>query len=394
MSIPLISNLSFVKVSSSGNLNDKIPATRINLPIQYFQNVDNITGNLELSENASHKKVILDTKDKTIINVSGSPLTNDSSTTTIELRGSGNIQSQLKSHTITVSDSTNLATTTSSELNNSLVIVDNQHTFETTVVDDERSQNSGVTFGDGNTTVRRPQDSSNTSGMVNETYYQTVYTSLFGGVGLDNINRSDFGMSFTHAFPEDGTNTSGAILGPSSPGGTGGSGTFDGVSADRPSTNTTHSHAGGTYRFMRWNSALVGVNKGNGGTFAIEMFIDSNTNRAVVMIIGGRGAFNQIKTVKVTGSVEGRRIRFTNNLATPAFLTGGNPFTDVSVASSATVTATRGNETGSFQITASISGSNDSGQPFALAEVASGVEDLATRIDTTNYTGILSTRAF
>ena len=122
MSIPLISNLSFVKVSSSGNLNDKIPATRINLPIQYFQNVDNITGNLELSENASHKKVILDTKDKTIINVSGSPLTNDSSTTTIELRGSGNIQSQLKSHTITVSDSTNLATTTSSELNNSLVI--------------------------------------------------------------------------------------------------------------------------------------------------------------------------------------------------------------------------------------------------------------------------------
>tara|TARA_R100001015_G_C4613160_1_gene168787 strand:- start:348 stop:1514 length:1167 start_codon:yes stop_codon:yes gene_type:complete len=388
MSIPLISNLSFVKVSSSGNLNDKIPATRINLPIQYFQNVDNITGNLELSENASHKKVILDTQDKTVINVSGSPLTNDSSITTIELRGSGNIQSQLKSHTITVSDSTNLATTTSTELNNSLITVDNQHTFETTVVDDVRNQNSGTSFGDGNTNVTKPNTGSASAMLVNETYYQTVYTSLFGGVGLDNINRSDFGMSFTHAFSEDGTNTSGAIVGPSGPS------SFDGVSADQPDTNTTHSHAGSTYRFMRWNSALVGVNKGNSGTFAIEMFIDSSTGRAVVAIIGGRGAFNQIKTVKVTGSVDGRRIRFTNNLSIPAFLTGGNPFTDVSVASSATVTATRDNEIGSFQITASISGSNDSGQPFALAEVASGVEDLATRIDTTNYTGTLSARAF
>ena len=388
MSIPLISNLSFVKVSSSGNLNDKIPATRINLPIQYFQNVDNITGNLELSENASHKKVILDTQDKTVINVSGSPLTNDSSITTIELRGSGNIQSQLKSHTITVSDSTNLAITTSTELNNSLITVDNQHTFETTVVDDVRNQNSGTSFGDGNTTVTKPNTGSASGMLVNETYYQTVYTSLFGGVGLDNINRSDFAMSFTHAFSEDGTNTSGAIVGPSGPS------SFDGVSADQPDTNTTHSHAGSTYRFMRWNSALVGVNKGNSGTFAIEMFIDSSTGRAVIAIIGGRGAFNQIKTVKVTGSVDGRRIRFTNNLSIPAFLTGGNPFTDVSVASSATVTATRDNEIGSFEITASISGSNGSGQPFALAEVASGVEDLATRINTTNYTGTLSARAF
>ena len=44
-------------------------------------------------------------------------------------------------------------------------------------------------------------------------------------------------MSFTHAFLEDGTPISGAIVGPSGPS------TFDGVSAQQPTTNTTHSHA-------------------------------------------------------------------------------------------------------------------------------------------------------
>ena len=42
-------------------------------------------------------------------------------------------------------------------------------------------------------------------------------------------------MSFTHAFLEDGTPISGAIVGPSGPS------TFDGVSAQQPTTNTTHS---------------------------------------------------------------------------------------------------------------------------------------------------------
>ena len=72
---------------------------------------------------------------------------------------------------------------------------------------------------------------------MNETYYNTSTATAFGGVGLTNVNRSDFAMSFTHAFLEDGTPISGAIVGPSGPS------TFDGVSAQQPTTNTTHSHA-------------------------------------------------------------------------------------------------------------------------------------------------------
>ena len=267
MAIPLISNVGFTEVSSSGSLNTKA-GDKTKLPIQFFRLSDNISGNLSLDNNSAHKKIILDTNGNNITNSSGSPLTTNSSTT-LELKGSGNVQSTLKTFTSSQSSTSNSGTTTISEADNSTVVVQTDtHEFDTALVDDNRSAGGGASFGDGNTTIRRPQDSSNTTGLVNETYYTTGYATLFGGVGLTNINRSDFAMSFTHAFLEDGTPISGAIVGPSGPS------TFDGVSADQPDTNTTHSHAGGTYRFMRWNSALVGVNTGNIGTFAIEMFID------------------------------------------------------------------------------------------------------------------------
>ncbi len=174
--------------------------------------------------------------------------------------------------TFTSSESStgNSGTTTISEADNSTVEVQTgTYEFDTALVDDNRSAGGGTSFGDGNTTVTKPNTGSTAGMLVSENYYSTGYATHFGGVGLTNINRSDFAMSFTHAFLEDGTPISGAIVGPSGPS------TFDGVSADQPDTNTTHSHAGGTYRFMRWNSALVGVNNGNSGTFAIEMFIDS-----------------------------------------------------------------------------------------------------------------------
>ena len=231
------------------------------------------------------------------------------------------MQSTLKTFTSSQSSTSNSGTTTISEADNSTVVVQTDtHTFDTALVDDNRSAGSGASFGDGNTTVTKPNTGGTSGGLVNETYYTTGYATLFGGVGLDNINRSDFAMSFTHAFLEDGTPISGAIVGPSGPS------TFDGVSADQPDTNTTHSHAGSTYRFMRWNSALVGVNNGNSGTFAIEMFIDSATGKAVVAIIGGRGAFNQIKNVDVVGPTAGRRFIFTNNLAISCVLSGRRSF--------------------------------------------------------------------
>ena len=382
MAIPLISNVGFTEVSSSGSLNTKA-GDKTKLPVQFFKLSDNISGNLSLDNNSAHKKIILDTNGNNITNSSGSPLTTNSSTT-LELKGSGNVQSTLKTFTSSQSSTSNSGTTTISEADNSTVVVQTDtHTFDTALVDDNRSAGGGVTFGDGNTTIRRPQDSSNTTGLVNETYYTTGYATLFGGVGLTNINRSDFAMSFTHAFLEDGTPISGAIVGPSGPS------TFDGVSASQPDTNTTHSHAGDTYRFMRWNSALIGVNNGNTGTFAIEMFIDSNTGKAVVRIVGGRGAFNQIKNVDVVGPTAGRRFIFTNNLAISCVLSGSDPFS-ATVSAGATNTVNRDSTDGSFSLTGTISGSDGSSRPFALKEINDGTGT----VNEDAYTGTKSVSAF
>jgi len=382
MAIPFITNVGFTDVSTSGSLNTKA-GDKTNLPVQFFRLSDNISGNLSLANNSAHKKIILDTNGNNITNSTGSPLTTNSSTT-LELKGSGNVQSTLKTFTSSQSSTGNSGTTTISEADNSTVVVQTDtHEFDTALVDDNRSAGSGVSFGDGNTTVTKPNTGSTADMLVNETYYTTGYATLFGGVGLDNINRSDFAMSFTHAFLEDGTPISGAIVGPSGPS------TFDGVSADQPDTNTTHSHAGSTYRFMRWNSALVGVNNGNTGTFAIEMFVDSATGKAVVAIIGGRGAFNQIKNVDVVGPTAGRRFIFTNNLAISCVLTGDDPF-NATVSAGATNTVNRDSTDGSFSLTGTISGSDGSSRPFALKEMNDGTGT----VNEDAYTGTKSVSAF
>ena len=377
MAIPLISNVGFTEVSSSGVLNDKAGTAKSKLPIQLFKLSGAVTGNLQMNNDAAHKKIILDTNGNNITNSGGSPLTTNSSTT-LELKGSGNVQSTLK--TFTSSGSGN---TTINEADSSTVAVQaDTHTFDTALVDQARSAGSGVSFGDGFTTFRRPQDSGNNSGLVNESYYTTGFAALFGGVGLTNINRSDFAMSFTHAFLEDGTPISGAIVGPSGPS------SFDGRSASTPNTNTTHSHAGATYRFMRWNSALVGVNNGNSGTFAIEMFIDSNTGKAVVNIVGGRGAFNQIKNVNVVGPTAGRRFIFTNNLAISCVLSGSDPF-NATVSAGATNQVDRNSTDSTFSLTGTISGNDDSSRPFALKDINDGTGS----VNEDAYTGTKSVSA-
>lgn len=383
MAIPLISNVGFTEVSSSGVLNDKAGTAKSKLPIQLFKLSGAISGNLQMNNDSAHKKIILDTDGNNITNSSGSPLTNNSSVA-LELKGSGNVQSTLKTFTSSQSSTGNSGTTTISEADDSTVVVQTDtHEFDTALIDDNRSAGSGASFGDGNTTVTDPRDGGTNGGLVNETYYNTSTATAFGGVGLTNVNRSDFAMSFTHAFLEDGTPISGAIVGPSGPS------TFDGVSAQQPTTNTTHSHAGGTYRYMGWNAALVGVNNGNTGTFAIAIYIDSATGKAVVQIIGGRGAFNQIKNVDVVGPTAGRRFIFTNNLAISCVLTGDDPF-NATVSAAGTNTVNRDSTDGSFSLTGTISGSDGSSRPFALKEMNDGTGS----VDETAYTGTKSVSAF
>ena len=377
MAIPLISNVGFTEVSSSGSLNTKA-GDKTKLPVQFFKLSDNISGNLSLDNNSAHKKIILDTNGNNITNSSGSPLTTNSSTT-LELKGSGNVQSTLKTFT-----SSGSGDTTISEADNSTVVVQTDtHEFDTALVDDNRSAGSGTSFGDGLSTFRRPQESGNNSGMVNETYNTTSYATLFGGPSLANANRSDFAMSFSHAFLEDGTPISGALVGPSGPS------TFDGVSAVQPTTNTTHSVSGVTYRYMFFDNALVGVNNGNAGNFDIEIFVDVNTGKLVVNIVGGRGAFNQIKNVDVVGPTAGRRFIFTNNLAISCVLSGSNPF-NATVSAGATNQVDRDSTDSSFSLTGTISGNDGSSRPFALKEINDGTGT----VNEDAYTGTKSVSAF
>ena len=378
MAIPLISNVGFTEVSSSGVLNDKAGTAKSKLPVQLFKLSGAVTGNLQMNNDAAHKKIILDTNGNTITNSSGSPLTTNSSTT-LELKGSGNVQSTLK--TFTSSGSGN--TTISEDDNSTVVVQTDTHTFDTALVDDNRSQNSGPSFTDFNTTVKRPQDGSNSSRRANPSYYSTSYATLFGGPSLSNANRSDFGISFTHAFAEDGTNTSGALVGPSGPS------TFDGVSAVQPSTNTTHSVGGVTYRYMFFDNALVGVNNGNSGNFDIAIYVDVNTQKLVIEIIGGRGAFNQIKNVDVVGPTAGRRFIFTNNLAISCVLSGSDPF-NATVSAGATNQVDRNSTDSSFSLTGTISGNDGSSRPFALKDINDGTGS----VNEDAYTGTKSVSAF
>ena len=65
MAIPLISNVGFTEVSSSGSLNSKA-GDKTKLPVQFFKLSDNISGNLRLDNNSAHKKIILDTNGNNI----------------------------------------------------------------------------------------------------------------------------------------------------------------------------------------------------------------------------------------------------------------------------------------------------------------------------------------
>ena len=111
MSIPLVSNVGFTEVtqslvdSNSGVLNDIAGTAKSKLPLQYFKLNENISGNLTMNNDSAHKKIILDTDGKTLLNSAGSPLTQNSSTA-LELKGSGNVQSTLKTSTLEQTDAT------------------------------------------------------------------------------------------------------------------------------------------------------------------------------------------------------------------------------------------------------------------------------------------------
>ena len=372
--IPLIQNIAFTEVDSAGNLNDKAGTSKIKLPVQYFKLTDNISGNLALTNNSAHKKIILETNGKTIINTTGSPLTTDSSIN-LELRGTGNIQSQLKTFTSSVTDTANLGTTTISEANNSTVVVSTDSTV---------TQHSTVSSISGGSIFNGVPDRFGTGGnaqgngrefavTINGVTYST-FTSAFRQVMVDSTRSGGAwnGATVTVTGLSGGTKNA----------------TFnsDGVA------DTTTGSNGPNGNLARGDiKVTIGYNDSIGwmtGTF-VSSFEGNNSEVATFSALPTTG--NTLSNFQIGQTDPDRLIVFSNALSVPVVLTGADPFDNVTVASSATTSVERTDSTdGSFSLTGTISGTDGSGKPFALVSVNTGTGAFST----TGYTGTLSTKAF
>ena len=362
MSIPLISGLGFTEVNSAGVLNDKAGTDKSKLPIQFFRLTDNISGNLTLNDDSAHKKIILDTNGNNILNANGSPLTTNSSTT-LELLGSGNIQSTLKTSTATESSTGHTGTTTFSNSDSSTIVVSNVGT-DTTVekyvdaggnyVYNGSSIDGGVTTVGGSTPNAANIFSGSYSGA--STQYSmniTDGTTAFQFVG-------DTSTSTTTSPASAGYKLYVATIEPNT------------VSQLRMDEYSNYSGSLGIY------NSLVGGSVGGHNRYS------GTTNHQLNFSGTRRLWFRYVR------SGNDRRFVFTNNLSISCVLSGADPFDGVSVGAGATATSTSTNSTdGSFNITMTISGSDGSSQPFALAVVNSGTGSL----DTSGYSGTFSASA-
>ena len=344
MSIPLITNLGFTEVNSDGDLNDKAGANKSKLPIQLFKLTGNITGNLTMNNNAAHKKIILDTNGNTIINSSGAPITNNSSAT-MEIKGSGNIQSTLKTFTLAVGSTSNTGTSTFSNSDSSTVVI----VLADRAADISTTGGVSVTSGFGGSM----------SGVGPFYFPNTELLTLPSNPGSNNGNLS--GGAAT-AVAQLFTIVGGANF-PNLQSGAGFSVNVDGTVHTAPSSTSSNSVSFG---------AMV-----------IENF---GSNR--IRIFGG----SSISAMQIPNNIidNGSRLfTYTNNLATSVILSGDNPFDDVTVSAGATATFTRTDTDGSFNITGTVSGNDSDSQPFVLTPVNNGSGDIST----TAYTGTLSASA-
>lgn len=408
MSIPLVSNVGFTEVtqslvdSNSGVLND-IAGSKINLPIQYFKLSENISGNLTLNNVANNKKIILDTNAKTLLNSAGSPLTNNSSTA-LELKGSGNVQSTLKTSTKAIAGTDNTGTAVFDNTNSSSLVVSTDHTFDTssqTVSFTWVNVPSSTGDSDARNGGRYAQVPSETTLVMDDGTLLTAGT----GLAIDTWLGSGNGISQTHVDEIFGNN--GQDL-------TANGNTTSSISTTYSVTaggnivigsSTTGSWSGGTI----YDSVIPGSSAGNKERLSwstrggLVGFTDSSPgggavagNRTWTIAAGSAGGL----TVRGTG----RKFTFTNlmtqastgdNAATYT-LSGADPFDGTTVGHSGggsnTSVSNRNSTDGSFSITLTVSGTDANSKPYVLADLNSGTGSIDT--STQSYSGTLSTKAF
>ena len=352
MTIPFMPNVGFTEVSSAGSLNDKA-GTKTNLPIQFFRLTDNISGNLSLSDDSAHKKIILDTNGNNITNSSGSPLTTNSSTT-LELKGSGNVQSTLKTFTASESSTGHTGTTTFSNSDSSTLVVSTSTTDTTTTASLDRNfVDGGSSFGNNVPVAYVSWNDSDVPAA-----FQNADSSLNGGgnftsgtlfLGATSTSVSSAPSGSTISIPR-GCGTTTSIINA-------------GISSYIGSTPAFYQNcaSGVPMQFIYWRQGETGVS----GSLRIW--------------------------IRLPSTQDNRVLTFTNNLAISCVLSGADPYDGVTVGAGSTAVVTRSDSTdGSFNVTGTISGSDGSSQPYALAVVNSGTGS----IDTSAYTGTLSARAF
>ena len=368
MAIPFISNIGFTEVNSAGTLNDKAGTAKSKLPIQFFKLTDNISGNLTLNNDSAHKKIILDTNGNTILNSSGSPLTTNSNTT-LELIGSGNVQSTLKTSTVTNTSTGHTGTTNFSNSNASTIVVSNVGTDTSVVKYVERTFNPGNVVSQQILIKGSQVDAGVTASGGSTPNASTIfaqggdYFSSSGGTAIfmgDTSSSSGSPESFNYRLILSGfgPNTVSAL------------GMHEGANIDP-----------GSYSNLGFNGVIGSHNRYADVTSGFHTFNYSSASAHT----------NRRFWFKFERSGNDRSFVFTNNLSISCVLSGTDPFDGVTVSAGATATSTRTNSTdGSHDITMTISGNNGSGLPFALADVNSGTGS----IDTSAYTGTLSTKAF
>ena len=343
-------NVGFTEVSSAGSLNDKAGA-KSKLPIQFFRLTDNISGNLSLSDDSAHKKIILDTNGNNITNSSGSPLTTNSSTT-LELKGSGNVQCTLKTFTASESSTSNTGTTTFSNSDSSTLVVAASTTDTTTTASLDRN------FVDGSSSFGKnvPVAYVTWSDSDVPAAFQNANSSLNGG----------------------GNFTSGTLF------------------LGSTSTSTSSAPSGNTLSLPRsCGSSTSLVNAGVPHVHSTPVFYQNcasgNPFQWIYWRQGETGVSGSVRLwIRLPSTQNNRVLTFTNNLTISCVLSGADPYDGVTVSAGATAVVTRSDSTdGSFNVTGTISGTNGSSQPFALAEVNSGTGS----INTSAYTGTLSASA-
>ena len=357
MAIPYITNVGFTDVSSSGSLNTKA-GDKTKLPVQFFRLSGAITGALTLDNNSAHKKIILDTNGNNITNSSGSPLTTNSSTT-LELKGSGNVQSTLKTFTSSESSTSNTGTTTISEADNSTVVVTSVARDADISLTDGVSVSTGFSgvFTTSDTVLLPntekitlpPNPGTNTGSLQASarTAGEQMLAVAGGDANMSNLKDSNFSITFGNGVTKTGSD------------------------ATTPSSNTVRFSASGGGQVSFTIIGTIGVDA------FMRPILDS-------------GSVSNIRIPNNTVAGGGRTIAFTNNLAISCVLTGADPFDSVTVTAGATNTQTRSTTDGSFSLTGTISGSDGSSRPYALKEMNDGTGT----VNEDAYTGTKSVSAF